>query len=311
MAAENWAGARKGIAAGLARERTADLLLQDAVCRLKLDRDVRGARASLESGIESNPEDARLPDSLAWSFASQKQAAAGVARLRELSDRHPNSAALRMVLGKWLARTGNPEEARNALEAALKLNPRLVEADLAVADVDQRTGKIPEARKRLESLLKAHPENAGLRLKLAALEDQAGNIPQAIDEYRKVLAADPNNLLALNNLAFRLANDRRQPDEALKFAQQAKELAPENPFIDDTLGWAFYQKGLYTNALRHLESAVRRQATAQRQYHLAMAYLKSGDTKRGETALRAALEQDPNLPEAKLAREQLRRSADR
>ncbi len=311
MAVEDWKGARKGIDAGLKRERTSDLLLQDAVCRLKLEKDVKGARASLESGIESSPEDARLADSLAWSYVSQKQAEAGMARLRELAGRHPGSAALRVVLGKWLARLGSPDEARIALESALKLNPALTEADLAVVDIDQRAGKLAEARARLARLMKARPESAGLRLKLAGLEDQAGNVPAAIEEYRKVLAADPNNLLALNNLAFRLANDSRQPDEALKFAQQAKELAPENPFIDDTLGWAFYQKGLYPNAVQHLEAAVRRQATAQRQYHLAMAYLKSGDTRRGETALRAALEQDPNLAEAKLAREQLKRAADR
>ena len=40
-------------------------------------------------------------------------------------------------------------------------------------------------------------------------------------------------------------------------------------------------------------------------YHLAMAYSKAGDEKRGRISLDAALKINPNLPEAHLATETL------
>ena len=105
-------------------------------------------------------------------------------------------------------------------------------------------------------------------------------------------------------MAYLLA-ESKQPDEALKYAQKAKELAPDNAAVDDTLGWTYYQKGLYSLAVTHLEGATARDGTPRRKYHLAMAYCKAGDPKRGRQAYDAAYKMDPNLPEAQAARQVL------
>jgi Tfp pilus assembly protein PilF len=55
-----------------------------------------------------------------------------------------------------------------------------------------------------------------------------------------------------------------------------------------------------------LERTASKQGGAVWKYHLAMAYAKVGDLNRGRAALRAALKQDPNVPEAKIAQELLR-----
>jgi Tfp pilus assembly protein PilF len=73
--------------------------------------------------------------------------------------------------------------------------------------------------------------------------------------------------------------------------------------VDDTLGWTYFQKGMYTLAVAHLEGAVAKDGTALRKYHLAMAYLKAGDPKRGRQTFEAALKMDPKLPEAQVARQ--------
>jgi len=139
-------------------------------------------------------------------------------------------------------------------------------------------------------------------LLFAQLEMAEGKNAAAIEQFRKALALDDKNALALNGLAYLLTESNR-PDEALRYAQQAKELAPDNPAVADTLGWTYFQKGLYGLAVTNLEDATAKEGTARHRYHLAMAYLKAGDPKRGRQTLDAALKMDPNLPEAQAARQ--------
>jgi Tfp pilus assembly protein PilF len=162
--------------------------------------------------------------------------------------------------------------------------------------------KLDDARQRLSAIIASHPDSVPGQLFFARLEEASGNAAAAAEHYRKALSLDSGNAPALNNLAYLLANNR-QPDEGLKYAQQAKQLAPDSPAVDDTLGWVYYQKGMYSSAVTQLRSAVSREPTARRQYHLAMACLKAGDEKQGRQALQAALRADPKLPEALVARQ--------
>ena len=56
-------------------------------------------------------------------------------------------------------------------------------------------------------------------------------------------------------------------------------------------------------AWQELERAAANGEDPVRKYHLAMAYVKAGDIKRGRATLQAALKVNPNLPEAKMAQE--------
>jgi Tfp pilus assembly protein PilF len=121
--------------------------------------------------------------------------------------------------------------------------------------VDAAEGKLDSARGILNELLKTEPRHADALALLASLEHQAGNYQAAAEAYRKALDIQPRNVLALNNLAFLLVENLGRPDEGLQLAQKAKELAPESAAVDDTLGWAYYHKGLYGSAVQHLERA--------------------------------------------------------
>jgi Tfp pilus assembly protein PilF len=48
--------------------------------------------------------------------------------------------------------------------------------------------------------------------------------------------------------------------------------------------------------VEYFRGAVQKEPTPDRQFHLAMSYLKSGDRLQGEKLLTTALQQDPNLP---------------
>jgi len=295
--------ARKGIDQALAAGKVPEALLQDAA--LKLDqKDFAGARASAAGVLDQTPDDPRALNVLVQSYSAQNQLAAGLEKAREHARRQPASAFVQQYLGQLLSANGDRMGARQAFEAAKAAKPSLLAAELALAELDSAEGKREDARKRLSTLVSAHPGNVPGRLLFAQLELTEGKAAAAIEQYRKVLALDEKNVLALNALAYVLA-ENRQPDEALKYAQKAKELAPESAAVDDTLGWTYFQQGLYKLAVTHLEGADAKEATALRKYHLAMAYVKAGDSKRGRQTFEAALKMDSGLPEAQLARQVL------
>src|SRR5262249_44927984 len=133
------------------------------------------------------------------------------------------------------------------------------------------------------------------------LELMTGNQVGALHRFQKVAEAQPGNATALNNYAYLLADQGKNPAGALKVAQKALELSPSDPDFADTLGWILYQKGLYTQAIPYLKLAAGSDTNPTWKYHLAMAYAKAGDPKRAEEVLGAALRLNPNLPEAKVA----------
>ena len=295
------AEARKGIDQVLSAGKVPEALLQDAALKLA-QKDYPGARASAEGALSQTPEDVRALSALVQSYSAQNQMPLGVQKAREYALRQPASASVQQYLGQLLAASGDRVGARKAFEAAVTAKPGLVTAELALAEVDSADGKRDEARKRLSAVVSSHPSYLPGHLLFAQLEMTEGKTAAAIEQFRKAVALDEKNPMALNGLAYLLA-ESKQPDEALKYAQKAKELAPDNAAVDDTLGWTYFQKGLYSMAVTHLEGATAKEGTARRKYHLAMAYLKAGDPKRGRQTLDAALKMDPTLPEAQAARQ--------
>jgi len=297
------AEARKGIDQVLSVGKVPEALLQDAALKLE-QKDYAGARAAAERALSQKPEDARALRVLVQTYAAQNQLPIGLQKAREHALRQPASASVQQYLGQLLLADGDRAGARKAFEASKAARPDLVTADLLLAGMDASEGKRDEARKRLSTVVSSHPASIPGHLLLAQLEMTEGKTAAAIEQYRKVVALDDRNAPALNGLAYLLA-ESKQPDEALKYAQQAKEIAPDSPAVDDTLGWTYFQKGMYTLAVTHLESATAKEGTAIRKYHLAMAYQKAGDPKRARQVLEAALKLNPNLPEAEAARQLL------
>ena len=80
----------------------------------------------------------------------------------------------------------------------------------------------------------------------------------------------------LNNLANILLL-QGDPQQAMKYAERAHELAPGNASIQDTLGWTLVQQGQVDQGLRHLRDArLRAPQSTEIRYHLAAALAKAG-----------------------------------
>jgi Tfp pilus assembly protein PilF len=290
---------RKGIDNGLGRERSGELLLQDGLWRLRSN-DVAGARKSLEEALKINPRDLRALTAVRQSYLMQKQGQLAVRKIKEFAAQHPESAPAQEFLGSVLMAAGEYVQARAALTTAeAAVGDSRAKINLARLDIVEHNWD--NAAGRLKKVLSADSNNTTLRLWLGFVEAARGDQEAALGHFREVVKLSPGNADGLNNLAYLLADYKKQPDEALPYAERAKELSPDDPEIADTLGWVLYQKGLYPSAIQHLERAVAKGQNPTSRSHLAMAYAKAGEVKRARTILAPLLKQYPNSADAKLA----------
>jgi tetratricopeptide (TPR) repeat protein len=170
--------------------------------------------------------------------------------------------------------------------------------------MDIADGNLQKARLTLDGWQQTTGQDLDFLLHSASLSWGERQYSTALAQYEKVLSVDGNNLVALNNIAYLLASSLDRADDAIGYAQRAKEVAPNEPAVDDTLGWAYYHKGLFGEAVKYLEAAANASTDPAIQYHLGLAYLKQGD-RRGFTVTEAALQAAPNSPDAAIARQAL------
>jgi tetratricopeptide (TPR) repeat protein len=282
--------------------RAPDFLIQDGMWKLRAG-DFAGARSSLEEALKLNPADFRALEVLKRTYLAQKQPSLAVQKVKEYAAQAPQSAPVQHFLANLLMVQGNLKDARAALVTANNDDPNFIPAYLSLVQVDAAEHKFDDAASRLQKVLSVDGHHNTARIWLGNIAEIKGDHKEALKMYSEVVAADPRNAQALNNVAYLTAEFANQPNEAFEYAQKAQQLEPNNPNYDDTLGWILYRKGLYSAAVKFLERTSARQGNVVWQYHLAMAYAKSGDMKRGKMVLQSALKRNPHLPEARMAQD--------
>lgn len=139
--------------------------------------------------------------------------------------------------------------------------PHLIHKRRAQAFIAQ--GQTPEAMKEIRLALQAWPGNVSLAEDLVPLLDQAGYREQAdelfhssYDGMARVCDHFPNSARHFNNLAWMAARCNRRLDEALKLAQHAVQLKPDEPTYLDTLAEVYFRLGDRERAIRYGERCV-------------------------------------------------------
>ncbi len=218
----------------------------------------------------------------------------------------PESAAHRMLLSQVHVARNESRSAEAALLKAAELDPRLTGPYLGLGQLYARTGRHAEALAKLNEALRNNPQDLGLVMARGIIYELIGDIPKAREAYEKVLAINPRFAPAANNLAWLHSEHGGEREKALALAQTAKDVAPDDPRISDTLGWILYRRGAYQRALALLqESAAKLPDNPQVQYHLGMAYAQVGNPESARKALTAAVDSPVNFQGKKDARKVL------
>ena len=79
---------------------------------------------------------------------------------------------------------------------------------------------------------------------------------KAEPDFKKALELDPEQAAVLNYLGYSWLDQNMNIQEAFDLIKKAVKLRPNDGYIIDSLGWAYYLQKDYDQAVKHLDKAV-------------------------------------------------------
>jgi tetratricopeptide (TPR) repeat protein len=218
--------------------------------------DVDAAHDLLTQTLEYHPRD---PDTVYYYLGQvaeqMKQPEAAAAQYAEVkTGNYLVSARARQAA--LLARAGKLDEARALLAATHgendAQNVRLIQAQAELL----RDAKEPAAVfDVLSEGLKHYPDSANLLYDRAMAAEKLDKLDVLEADLRRVIMLRPDDAQAYNALGYTLADRTDRLAEAMTLLDKALSLAPEDPFILDSMGWAQFRSGALVRAQEYLERA--------------------------------------------------------
>lgn len=217
---------------------------------------------------------------------------------------------------RWLERVGQ-EEPDNYFAAQLKrarlqakqgdvAGARSLLAQLTAADdasaaqvvsteaaLLRDAGQIEAAYSVLEAGAKRFPDNTDLLYEHALTAEKTGRLEIMEKSLRSVMAQAPDNHHAFNALGYSLAERGVRLPEALALIQKALAMAPDDPFIMDSMGWVQYRMGKLDEAEHYLRRAYALRSDVDIAVHLGEVLWHKGMKADAQQLWREARARDP------------------
>ena len=258
------------------------------------------ARAAYERALQLDPRSYPAFAGLTALDMVEQNTTQARARVEARLSASPNDVRVLMLASRVYLAVNDQPTAERTLRRIVELSPADSRAYSMLGQLYVAQQRLPEARAEFDALAERNPRSVTARTLAAMLSHSTEEIDDAKKRYREILEMDGNAAIAANNLAWILAEEGKDLDEALRLAELAATAAPDRPEIHDTLGWVYYRKELPTLAIAPFEKSVSQSPdNPVYHYHLGLAHAKSGNVERARDALNTALKLDANHREAR------------
>lgn len=196
-----------------------------------------------------------------------------------------------------LADHGELDKARSRLRSLRRENPDMAERSYAVeGDLLRSAGHLQESLDLYRTALAEHPDSQDLRYGRAMTAVQLDRLDLAEQDLRHIIKQDPNNAQALNALGYTLVDETDRLEEGLSLIEKAYNIKPDDPAIQDSMGWAYYRMGKLEKAVGYLEDAHEGSDEPEIAAHLGEVLWKLGNRDRARQVWQDVLKQDPDNP---------------
>ena len=277
-----------------------DVLFQLGVVNLA-ENKFKDAEEAFRRAYQLNPANSRGLMGIVETNMAQNKTDEALKILQAESDKSPNRSDLLLAMGNTAVRAGKYDFAIQTFTRLLgqtEKGSRQGDIHLRIGETYRRKGDVNASIQELQKARETLPDNIVVLKTLALVLDGAQRKPEARKVYEATLKLDPNDGVALNNLAFLLAETGGDLDDALTKAQRAKQLLPSLYEISDTLGWIYLKKNLADQAIDVFKDLVIKEPNhSTYHYHLGIAYSQKGDKTQALVQLREALKYNPTKDE--------------
>ena len=274
------------------------------VSAMKGDRS--GAARTLARALELDENNLEALHALVSLDLSQKNSASAISRVETRLARTPRDAGALLLAASTYAAAGDPKKSEQALRKTIEVDGSNFQAYSMLGRLYLSQQRLDEALAEFDELSKRQPRPVQAHTIVGVILEAQKKPQEARKRYEQALAIDPDMPVAANNLAWMYAETGENLDIALQLAQAAARRLPNNPAIQDTLGWIYYKKGLATLAIAPFQKSIELDPKNPIFYfHLGLAHFKNGDSPKARIALRDALALAPNFTGAAEAKQVL------
>lgn len=287
----------------LLKEQPKDLTVLYALGLLSAQRnDLPGAEKYLKAylaGLEAQPDDERDPTQALMILAQISEERKDIPGALKWLDQIPQGTPQAYVMAQirraqLVAKNGDIDSGRKVLHDT-KASGQEEELQLVAAEalMLREADRGPEGLAVLDEALQRFPDNTDLLYDHAMLAEKLNRLDVMETSLRKIMVIAPKNQNAYNALGYSLAERNIRLEEAYTLIAKALELAPEDPFIMDSMGWVQYRLGRLKEAEELLRRAYTLRPDAEIAVHLGEVLWAMGQRDDARKLWRDASVKDP------------------
>jgi len=187
-----------------------------------------------------------------------------------------------LQLGLNLANTGKTDEAKQHLQAAIKGDPNDIRGYVAYGSFLSDQKQYPEMAATYDKAVEvigplAKRSDWSVFFQRGIAYERLKQWDKAEPNFKRALELFPDQPQVLNYLGYSWVDMNIHLDEGLNMIRKAVDLRPDDGYIVDSLGWAYYRLNRFDDAVEELEHAVElKAADATINDHLGDAYWRVG-----------------------------------
>ena len=165
---------------------------------------------------------------------------------------------------------------------------------LAEAQLLRDTKANNEAFALLTEAIIKDPDTADLLYDRAMVAEKINKLDVMEADLRRVIELRPEHAHAYNALGYTFAERNHRLDEAFELVQKALKFAPNDVFIQDSLGWVQFRRGQVDEALKTLTNAYQARRDPEIAAHLGEILWAKGNHDEALKVWRGSLLENPD-----------------
>jgi tetratricopeptide (TPR) repeat protein len=242
-----------------------------------------------------DPNNVFILEALAQAYEFNKEFPKALSTYENLAELQENNLQSFLRIGSLSLQSGQFEKSMKAFKKADTMTPNIPEVQRSLGFSASQLKRNDEAIFYFEKAISLNAKDVISMSLLSPLYQEKKWLDRSDSLFERILTLDPENDVILNNYSYSLAERSIKLEKALAMVQKALKNAPGNAHFLDTMGWVYYQMGLYELALKYIAQADQKNENSwEVAEHLGDIYFKLKNFSEAKSYWEKALQLNPD-----------------